>query len=45
MRTIINDYARKDTTKFWLNTLLGLSMVFTLVLGTYVLLTFDANIS
>ena len=45
MRTIIADYARKDSTKFWLNTLLALSMVFTLVLGTYVLLTFDANIS
>ena len=45
MRTIIADYARKDSTKFWLNTLLALSMIFTLVLGTYVLLTFDANIS
>lgn len=45
MRTIIADYTRKDSTKFWLNALLALSMVFTLVLGTYVLLTFDANIS
>ena len=45
MRTIIADYARKDSTKFWLNTLLALSMLFTLVLGSYVLLTFDANIS
>jgi succinate dehydrogenase / fumarate reductase membrane anchor subunit len=45
MRTIINDYARKDSTKFWLNTLLVLSILFTVVLGTYVLLTFDANIS
>ena len=45
MRTIIADYSRKDSTKFWLNTLLALSMAFTLVLGTYVLLTFDANIS
>ena len=34
MRTIIADYARKDSTKFWLNTLLALSMLFTLVLGT-----------
>jgi len=42
---IIADYARKDSTKFWLNTLLALSILFTLVLGTYVLLTFDANIS
>lgn len=45
MRTIISDYARKDSTRFWLNALLALSIVFTLVLGTYVLLTFDANIS
>ena len=45
MRTIIADYARKDSTRFWLNTVLALSILFTLVLGTYVLLTFDANIS
>jgi succinate dehydrogenase / fumarate reductase membrane anchor subunit len=45
MRTIIADYARKDSTKFWLNSLLALSILFTLMLGTYVLLTFDANIS
>lgn len=45
MRTIIADYTRKDSTKFWLNSLLALSMIFTLVLGTYVLLTFDANIA
>ena len=45
MRTIIGDYARKNTTKFWLNSLLLLATGFTLVLGTYVLVTFDANIS
>ena len=45
MRTIIADYSRKDSTKFWLNTVLALSIAFTLVLGTYVLLTFDATIS
>ncbi len=28
MRTIIADYARKDSTKFWLNSLLVLSMLF-----------------
>ncbi len=44
LRTIIDDYSRKDSTRFWLNALLALSMVFTLVLGTYVLLTFDPNI-
>ena len=44
LRTIIDDYSRKDSTRFWLNSLLLLSMGFTLVLGTYVLLTFDPNI-
>jgi len=44
LRTIIDDYSRKDTTRFWLNGLLLLSMGFTLVLGTYVILTFDPNI-
>jgi succinate dehydrogenase / fumarate reductase membrane anchor subunit len=45
MRTIIADYTRTDTAKFWLNALLAVSMTFTLVLGTYVLLTFNANIT
>ena len=45
LRTIIDDYSRKAATRFWLNTLLAVSMVFTLVLGSYVLLTFDPNIS
>lgn len=45
IRTIIGDYARKDSTKFWLNSLLVISMLITLVVGTYVLLTFDPNIS
>ena len=45
LRTIIADYARKDWTRFWLTTLLALSLMFTLVLGTYVLLTFNPNIS
>ncbi|WP_328352134.1 succinate dehydrogenase hydrophobic membrane anchor subunit [Mycobacterium sp. NBC_00419] len=45
MRTIISDYARKDSTKFWLNSLLVISMLIVLVVGTYVLLTFDPNIS
>ena len=45
MRTIIGDYARKESTRFWLNALLAVSMIFTLVLGSYVLLTFDPNIS
>lgn len=45
LRTIIGDYARKNTTKFWLNSVLLLATGFTLVLGSYVLVTFDANIS
>ncbi|EFP22022.1 succinate dehydrogenase hydrophobic membrane anchor subunit sdhD [Mycobacterium tuberculosis SUMu009] len=45
LRTIIDDYSRKDTTRFWLNSLLVLSMLFTLMLGTYVIVTFDPNIS
>ena len=45
MRTIIADYARKDSTRFWLNTLLGVSMLTVLVVGTYTLLTFNPNIS
>ncbi|MCI4676881.1 succinate dehydrogenase hydrophobic membrane anchor subunit [Candidatus Mycolicibacterium alkanivorans] len=45
MRTIISDYARKDSTRFWLNSLLVVSMLIVLVVGTYVLLTFDPNIS
>lgn len=45
MRVIIADYTRKDATRFWLHTLLAFSMVCTLVAGTYVLLTFDPNIS
>ena len=45
MRTIIGDYARSNVTRFYLNSLLLLATGFTLVLGTYVLVTFDANIS
>jgi len=45
MRTIISDYARKDSTRFWLNSALVVSMLIVLVVGTYVLLTFDPNIT
>lgn len=45
MRTIIADYARKGATRFWLNALLAVAVIFTLVLGSYVLLTFNPNIS
>ncbi|EWC60701.1 Succinate dehydrogenase hydrophobic membrane anchor protein [Actinokineospora spheciospongiae] len=44
LRTVINDYARKDTTRFWLKVMLYVSMVLILALGTYVIFTFDATI-
>ena len=44
MRTIIGDYTRKNTTKFYLNSLLLLATGFTVVLGSYVLVTFNPNI-
>ncbi|GAA5170712.1 MULTISPECIES: succinate dehydrogenase hydrophobic membrane anchor subunit [Amycolatopsis] len=45
LRTIIDDYARKDTTRFWLKMLLYFSMVVVLFTGTLVIFTFDPNIS
>ena len=45
MRTIVADYARKRSTAIWLNALLAVSVTITLVVGTYVVVTFDANIS
>jgi succinate dehydrogenase / fumarate reductase, membrane anchor subunit len=44
LRTIINDYAERDTTRFWLKTLLYTATVFTVLLGTLVIFTFDPNI-
>jgi succinate dehydrogenase / fumarate reductase membrane anchor subunit len=44
LRTIINDYARKDTTRFWLKMLLYVSMVLIVTLGTFVIFTFNPNI-
>jgi succinate dehydrogenase / fumarate reductase, membrane anchor subunit len=45
LRTVINDYAERDATRFWLKMLLGVSALFTLVLGTLVIFTFDPSIS
>lgn len=45
MRTIIGDYTRSGRSRFWLMSLLAVSVIFTLALGSYVLLSFDANIS
>ena len=43
VRTVIADYSRKDSTRFWLNVLLAVSMILVLTMGTYALLTFDVN--
>lgn len=43
VRTVIGDYTRKDSTRFWLNVLLAVSMILTLLLGSYALLTFNVN--
>ena len=45
MRTIIADYSRKESTRFWLNGLLLVSMAIVLIVGSYTLLTFDPTIS
>jgi succinate dehydrogenase / fumarate reductase membrane anchor subunit len=41
VRTIINDYAEKDTTRRWLKTVLYSATVVIIVLGTLVIFTFD----
>jgi succinate dehydrogenase / fumarate reductase membrane anchor subunit len=44
LRTVINDYAVRDQTRFWLKMLLYTSAFLVLVLGTLVIFTFDPNI-
>jgi succinate dehydrogenase membrane anchor subunit len=44
LRTIVNDYAQRDATRFWLKMLLYTATVFTVLLGTLVIFTFDPNI-
>lgn len=41
LRTIINDYAERHNTRFWLHTLLYSATVLVLVLGTLTIFTFD----
>jgi succinate dehydrogenase / fumarate reductase membrane anchor subunit len=41
LRTIINDYAERDGTRFWLKALLYLASTIVVVLGTLVIFTFD----
>lgn len=44
LRTVINDYAERDQTRFGLKMLLYVSSAFIIVLGTLVIFTFDPNI-
>jgi succinate dehydrogenase / fumarate reductase, membrane anchor subunit len=44
LRTVINDYAERAKTRFWLKNLLYTATVFTVLLGTLVIFTFDPNI-
>lgn len=45
LRTVINDYARRDGTRFWLKVLLYTSALLILALGSFVIFTFDPNIA
>jgi succinate dehydrogenase / fumarate reductase membrane anchor subunit len=45
LRTIINDYAVKDGTRFWLKMLLYTSSILVLTLGTLVIFTFDPDLA
>ena len=44
LRTVINDYAERDSTRFWLKMLLYASAFLVLMLGTLVIFTFDPNL-
>ena len=44
LRTIINDYAENPKTRFFLRLTLSVAVAFIVVLGTYVIFTFDPNI-
>lgn len=45
LRTVINDYAERESTRFWLRMLLYVSAGLVLFLGTLVIFTFDPNLS
>lgn len=45
LRVIINDYAERDTSRFWLKMLLYTASFLVLVLGTLVIFTFDPAIT
>jgi succinate dehydrogenase / fumarate reductase membrane anchor subunit len=44
LRTVINDYAERADTRLWLKGMLYTATVFTILLGTLVIFTFDPNI-
>jgi succinate dehydrogenase / fumarate reductase membrane anchor subunit len=44
LRVIINDYAERDGTRFWLKMLLYTASALVLMLGTLVIFTFDPNL-
>ena len=44
LRTVINDYAERDGTRFWLKMLLYTSALLVLMLGSLVIFTFDPGI-
>jgi succinate dehydrogenase / fumarate reductase membrane anchor subunit len=44
LRTVINDYAERNSTRVWLKMLLYVSALLVLFLGTLVIFTFDPNI-
>jgi succinate dehydrogenase / fumarate reductase membrane anchor subunit len=45
LRVIINDYAERDGTRFWLKSLLYTASFLVLVLGTLVIFTFDTELA
>ena len=45
LRTIINDYTRRDQSRFWLKVVLYTASIAVILLGTLVIFTFDPNIS
>ncbi len=45
LRVVINDYAEKDHNRFRLKMLLYIATVFTILLGTLVIFTFDPTIA
>lgn len=44
LRTVINDYAERAASRMWLKALLYTATVWTILLGTLVIFTFDPNI-